>query len=258
MAGNRTLTGRSVASKLFAVLDAFEGSPRSLRLTDIVVRSGLPMPTALRMVRELVSWGGLERSGDGSYRIGARMWSIGNTSPCLRKLRELGQPHLHTLASETRAGAHLAVRDGQRALVLDRQGHSPHLPPTPVGARLPLHNTAVGRVLLAHGDQSLVEEVVRAGLTPAPTRYTVTTPARLLRELHRVRVEGVAVVREEQRLGLTQVAAAVHHPTQGVIAAIGVDLRSTSAITARTLDLVRAAARGMQAAVAVEAARQAG
>lgn len=172
MAGNNSRHGSSVASKVFAVLDAFDGGRQSLRLTDIVGRSGLSMPTALRMVRELVSWGGLERAQDGSYRIGTRMWLLGNASPCLRKLRELGEPHLQDLLARGRTGVHLAALDGTGALVLSRLGAG-HAAPS-VGARLPLHTTGAGRVLLAFGDPTLVDEVVRGGL-PALTLHTVAT-----------------------------------------------------------------------------------
>ncbi|MGH1551678.1 helix-turn-helix domain-containing protein [Streptomyces sp. L7] len=46
-----------MAGRVFSVLDAFVGGPDTLRLTDIARRAGLPVPTALRMVRELVSVG---------------------------------------------------------------------------------------------------------------------------------------------------------------------------------------------------------
>ncbi|MFC0531501.1 IclR family transcriptional regulator [Phytohabitans kaempferiae] len=253
MAGNNSLHGSSVASKLFAVLDAFAGGAQSLRLTDIVDRSGLAMPTALRMVRELVSWGGLERARDGSYRVGARMWLLGNASPCLRKLRELGEPHLQDLLARGRTGVHLAALDGVHALVLSRLGTGHALPS--VGARLPLHATGTGRALLAFGDPALVDEVVHTGL-PALTRHTVTAAAGLRRGLARVRDAGVAVVREEYRPGLTQVAAPVFHPTDGVVAAIGADL-GPGAPVPRMLHAVRMAAARMGESVAAEAARQA-
>lgn len=54
MVGSGGQAGPSVASKIFAVLDAFDGSASSLRLSVIAVRTGMPMPTALRVVRELV------------------------------------------------------------------------------------------------------------------------------------------------------------------------------------------------------------
>ncbi|WP_406482975.1 helix-turn-helix domain-containing protein [Streptomyces sp. NBC_01615] len=37
------------------MLDAFVDAPDTLRLTDIARRTGLPLPTALRMVRVLVA-----------------------------------------------------------------------------------------------------------------------------------------------------------------------------------------------------------
>ncbi|CAM5253288.1 hypothetical protein SCANM63S_00244 [Streptomyces canarius] len=48
----------SVAGRVLSVLDAFGDAPGTLRLTDIARRTGLPAPTALRMVRELVAWAG--------------------------------------------------------------------------------------------------------------------------------------------------------------------------------------------------------
>ncbi|WP_181798137.1 helix-turn-helix domain-containing protein, partial [Streptomyces sp. WELS2] len=67
----------SVAGRVFSVLDAFVDAPVTLRLTEIAHRTGLPVPTALRMVRELVAWGGLERGADGSYRLGTRIRTLG-------------------------------------------------------------------------------------------------------------------------------------------------------------------------------------
>ncbi|MFE2319758.1 helix-turn-helix domain-containing protein [Streptomyces sp. NPDC059441] len=42
--------GRERCRAVFSVLDAFMGAPATLRLTEIARRTGLPVPTALRMV----------------------------------------------------------------------------------------------------------------------------------------------------------------------------------------------------------------
>lgn len=65
------------------------------------------------------------------------------------------------------------------------------------------------------------------------------------------------MVREEHRLGLTQVAAPVFHPTDGVVAAIVADLGPGGAVT-RIVHAVRMAAVRMGESVAAEAARRAG
>ncbi|GLY85534.1 IclR family transcriptional regulator [Actinoallomurus iriomotensis] len=170
MAGNAREAGRTVASKIFAVVDAFAGPQESLRPADIVLRTGLPMPTALRLVRELVEWGGLERFRDGSYRIGRRMWWLGNAAPCPRRLRESVLPTLCDLATRTQADAYLAVLDGTEVRILERVRSSAG---SPDSGSLPPHATAAGKVLLAR-----TPALLRSPAFPLPrlTPYTITTP----------------------------------------------------------------------------------
>ncbi|GLY75862.1 IclR family transcriptional regulator [Actinoallomurus iriomotensis] len=201
MAGNAREAGRTVASKIFSVVDAFAGPQESLRLADIVQRTGLPMPTALRLVRELVEWGGLERFRDGSYRIGQRMWWLGNAAPCPRRLRASVLPTLRDLATRTRADAYLAVLDGTEVRILERVRSSKG---SPDDGSLPPHATAAGKVLLAR-----TPALLRSLDFPLPrlTPYTITTPGALDAELRRVRARGIAVEKEEHRHGVVSVAA---------------------------------------------------
>ncbi|TFB75031.1 hypothetical protein E3O06_06770 [Cryobacterium glaciale] len=60
---------RSVAAKLFAILDAFTAPSvvTALTLTAISHRAGVPLSTTHRLVAEWVKWGGLTRQDDGRY-----------------------------------------------------------------------------------------------------------------------------------------------------------------------------------------------
>ncbi|MFB7591516.1 IclR family transcriptional regulator [Streptomyces sp. NPDC056169] len=216
--------GESVAGRLFSVLDAFDGPPGgpvALRLTDIAARTGLPAPTALRMVRELVAWGGLERGADGTYRLGLRLRSLGAAAPCPRGLLDAALPALRVLGARTGGHADVAVlsgpgADGVLCLVS--------------GERLPGHATAYGKILLTAPPTDL----------PRParhTRHTVVSPGVLAAQLARVRAEGLAVCAEEYRLGEITVAAPVRGPA-GTVAALGVTVP-----TGVPLDRVTAAVR---------------
>ncbi|GAA4201978.1 hypothetical protein GCM10022220_08740 [Actinocatenispora rupis] len=253
VAQNNVGTGSSVAGRIFLVLDAFVGAEGSLRLTDIAGRTGLPMPTALRMVRELVAWGGLARLADGSYRLGEHIWALGSLSPCLRRQRDLARPFLHELAGKLGGAAELAVREGTEALIVDqicaptvRPGHRR------LDTRVPLYATGVGRVLLAHAPGTVLREVSSGGFTRF-TAFTVDSAARLSRHLERIRTGGIARVHEELRLGAVSVAAPVRHPELGVIAAIGVVVPTTTP-TARVESAVRAAGNRLSTAMAAASA----
>ena len=69
MAGNSTDPGRSVTSKVTAILMAFaDGDVHTL--TEIAAMANLPTSTAHRLASELVAWRLLERTEERSYRIG--------------------------------------------------------------------------------------------------------------------------------------------------------------------------------------------
>ncbi|MFF1682327.1 IclR family transcriptional regulator [Streptomyces sp. NPDC058256] len=182
--------GESVAGRVFSVLDAFEGAPDTLRLTDIARRTGLPLPTALRMVRELVAWGGLERATDGSYRLGTRIRTLGAAAPCPRGLLDAALPALRALTARTGGHADVAVPADGTALCLV------------TGERLPLHATAAGKILLAHGHG-------RPAAAVRHTPYTLTAPGALGAQLARIRETGLAEGHEEYRLGELSLAAPV-------------------------------------------------
>src|ERR1700753_2861194 len=69
MAGNSAEPGRSVTSKIVAILLTFhDGNEHSL--TEIARLTCLPVSTAHRLVTELAGWGVLERTDESMFRIG--------------------------------------------------------------------------------------------------------------------------------------------------------------------------------------------
>ena len=66
MAGNLSRPGASVTSRALALIGAFDAKHRRLSLSELAERAELPVPTAHRLVRELVAWGALSRTTCGS------------------------------------------------------------------------------------------------------------------------------------------------------------------------------------------------
>ena len=220
MAGNTSTPGASVTSRALALLGAFDEHHRRLTLTELAERAGLPMPTAHRLVGELVAWGALARTPTGEYVVGRRLWDLGLLAPVQTGLRELASPYLHDLYGATLATVHLAVRDGTEVLYVDRlAGHASVPVVSSVGSRLPLHATGVGKVLLAHAPAE-VQHAVLADL-PRITPYTITQPGLLRRQLARVLRDGYATTVEEMSLGACSVAVPIRRGAD-VVAALGI------------------------------------
>ncbi|GAA3529315.1 hypothetical protein GCM10022222_10350 [Amycolatopsis ultiminotia] len=112
------MSPRSVVARVLSVLDAVERAPGALQVTQIAERTGLPIATAWRMVRELTEWGGLEQQADGRYRLATRVWAIGSSAPCVRRIQRDTFRHLRDLADTTGRTAYLSVLDQGAALVV--------------------------------------------------------------------------------------------------------------------------------------------
>ena len=221
----RITSGPTVTSRALSILSAFDDRHPRLTLTEVADRADLPLSTAHRLVAELVAWGALERRPDLRLTIGRRLWELGTLAPVHLGLRELALPPMQDLYAVTHENIHLAIRSGRRALYVERiyGAASVALVSRPC-AQLPLHATGVGKVLLAHAPDDVVQQVL-AALEPV-TRYTIIEPGRLMRELAGVRRHGYASTVEEMTLGTCSVAVPVHDDTGEVIASIGLVTRT--------------------------------
>jgi len=245
VAGNTGAPGATVASRLLALLGGFDAEHRHLTLSELAARAGLPLPTAHRLVGELLAWGALARRPSGEYVIGRRLWDLGLLAPVQSGLRQVASPFLHDLYGATLATVHLAVRDGTRALYLDRlSGHASVPVLSQVGSRLPLHATGVGKVLLAHAPDE-VRVAVLANLTRV-TPFTITQPGRLRAQLQRVRRDGFAQTSEEMSLGACSVAVPVRADAAVVVAALGLVVPNLRGDRTRLVAALRVAARGIE------------
>ena len=242
MAGRNGTPGASVTSRALAVLGAFDERHRALSLTELSRRAGLPLATTHRLVGELVEWGALSRRASGEYVVGRRLWGIGLLAPMETGLRELASPYLHDLYGATLATVHLAVRDGTQVLYLDRLSGRASVPVvSDIGSRLPLHATGVGKVLLAFAPPE-VQEAVLADLRPV-TRYTITQPGLMRRQLARIARDDYATTAEEMTMGACSIAVPIR-AAGGVVAALGMVL-PTLAQRARLVAALQVAARGI-------------
>jgi DNA-binding IclR family transcriptional regulator len=254
VAGNSTEAGRSVTSKITSILLTFtEGSEHSL--TEIARLAGLPISTAHRLTAELASWRLLERTDDGRYRAGLPLRMIGTTDECPPSIAERAPCVLEDLAAATRCRSRLGVlRDFEVAYIQKSVGPQPATSFS-AAATLPLHATALGRVLLAFAPPRTLEMTIIRGLRQY-TAHTVVSPQRLRRAVAVTRLSRVAVTRWELEAGICGVATPVYGPGGEVVAAIelavrdlGTDLQPVMgplAIAARSLsrELAGSAGRG--------------
>jgi DNA-binding IclR family transcriptional regulator len=227
------------------VLEVFSAQRQTLTLSEISRLAGLPLSTAHRLVAELTARAMLERSEDGRYRVGLRLWEIASVAPRTVDLREAAMPFLEDLYEATHENVQLAVMDGGEALYVERlSGRDSVHVVTRAGSRLPLHATGVGLVLLA-GASHDVREAVLARRLRRYTPHTITDPRKLRRVLADVRRDGYVISDRQIETISVSVAAPVRTDRDGVLAALSIVVDASGADPRTLVPAVRSAAHGI-------------
>ena len=192
-----------------AILRLLSGRTRRLSLVELAGELSLPKGTVYGILRTLLSVGFVEQDPEsGKYRMGAALLHLGSSYLDGNELRTRALNWSDWLAARTNESVRLGtMHDGQVLVVhhVFRPDNSPQA--LEVGALLPVHATAMGKVLLAHHPYLAAElgkrELVRF------TIATITDARVLTAELERVREQGWASEMEELVKGEASCAAPI-------------------------------------------------
>ena len=201
MAGNSAEPGRSVTSKIVAILLTFhDGNEHSL--TEIARLTCLPVSTAHRLVTELAGWGVLERTDESGFRIGLPIKAIGSRRSYTPAIIESARRVLEDLVTAARTGARLGILTGTDVAYIEKR--CDHSPVTTFAqtSRLPAHATALGKALLAFSSAETLDRIIANNLK-CYTPNTVTDPERLRQCLASIRLTRVAISRWEFEPGVS-------------------------------------------------------
>ena len=211
----------SVLGKVRLILDAFTTESDELSLADLVRPSGMAKATVHRLAQELITYGLLERTGT-RYRLGLRLFELGQLVPRQRILRQAALPYMEDLLIATQETIHFAIGDGLDVLYIEKIiGHRGLNKQSRVAARLPLYCTATGKAILAFSPETLLDEVIAQGLRPV-TRHTTVSVAVLRKQIERIRHEHIAVEEEETRLGYMSMAVPVFSSSSVLAGALSI------------------------------------
>src|SRR5215472_1972498 len=138
-----------VLDKAMSILSVFSRGDLALSPLELAARTKLPLPTVYRLAQALSEHGLLMKEGQ-RFRLGMTLARLGMLALEGLDVRRQALPHLRWLNEQTGENAELHLRQAETRLVIEAVS-SPHnlRPFAEVGAPLPLHQGAAGKVLLA-------------------------------------------------------------------------------------------------------------
>jgi IclR family acetate operon transcriptional repressor len=208
-------------AKAFGIVEALAPeTDRGLTLADLSLRVALPKSTVHRYLATLVELGLAQRSDSDRFRLGTKVVELAGVYLAGSDLRRESQPALDALSERTNETIHLAVCSEAEVVYIAKveSRHAVRMY-SYIGARLPMHSTALGKAMLAFGPHEWMRQTLARGLAER-TPHTIVSPAALEADLATIRSRGYSTDNEENELGVRCVGAPVFDFTQAVIAAI--------------------------------------
>ncbi len=238
-----------VIERMMKLLDVLSYYHDPVSLKQLALETGLHPSTAHRILGAMTASGFVERADPGTYQLGIRLLELGNLVKSRINIRDSAMPLMQRLHREIGESVNLGVRQGDEIVYVERtsSGRSSVRVVHLVGARAPLHVTAVGKLfLLEDGPQKVREYAKRTGL-PGFTPTSLTALQALEKELDRVRRHGVAFDNEEIEQGLRCIAAPIRDDAGDLVAGLSVSAPADrhnpdwAAIVRKTADEISAA-----------------
>ena len=212
--------------KALRVLLALESSVDGRGVSEIARSLGLPKSAVHRLLVTFRDYGFVQQSAaDSRYTLGPTVARLGLRAADMFTPRGVARPYLKTLADRLGETIFLGVLDAHEVLVVDKVERGQVLRISPqLGVRLPLFQTALGKVLAAYAKPAEQARLVAIcareageanGIRQSPSRH---------QELEAIARQGVAISLEEWTDNVCCLAAPIFNSRGDVVAAVAVTL----------------------------------
>jgi DNA-binding IclR family transcriptional regulator len=227
---------QSLARALAILIDLGENA-RSL--DELATLLGVHKTTALRLLRTLEEERFVYRDAGYRYHLGARLFALANHALEQRAVRAAAAPHLSLLNQSTGHTVHLGAYENGEAVYIDKyDSRHPVRMYSRIGLPMPLHCTAIGKVLIAGLPPRQRVPVVTGIDYTTPTANTIIGPDALLAELDRVAEQGYAVDHAEHETFINCIAAPIRDASAQVVAAVSISVPDVLLAYEQVLDLL--------------------
>jgi len=152
------------------------------------------------------------------YMLGPELLRLGNQVRTRKEGYVLAREYTERLYSETGFRSVFAVEmDGRAVFMHTASGTKMGWTHERLGNRLYLHDTAVGKAILAELPPRRVDQILEKWGLPAETEHTITDPDRLRTQLAEIREQGYAVNHQENISDLHGIGVAATEQSGNVI-----------------------------------------
>lgn len=218
----------SALEKAFLILRKLASSERAIGLAELSEEIELPRQTIHRVLQQLVETGLIIRAPQRDrYEIGPEMTRLSAMALASLNVRPPIRALLNQLVDLTEETCNVGVLDQDDVVYIERvEGISPLRLQLQTGSRVPVHCTAIGKLLVAEQHKNVRSRILQATPLQPFTPSTLIDPEALEAEFAAIRSQGYSFNNEEYVVGLTAIAVAIRDHEKKAVAALAVHASS--------------------------------
>ncbi|MDF2670686.1 MAG: IclR family transcriptional regulator [Paenibacillus sp.] len=214
------------ADRVLDIFELFAEEQDTLSLMDISRKLGMPTSSAYKLLQNLLNRGYLETDKHGKmFRLGYKLFEIGSKVSLNRDYATEFQHVAQRIINDINESVFLSIRNGDKVLyIAEKQSTHPVRFVSHMGMQLPLHATAMGKVLLSGMSDEEIVQLYPDGELGKLTEQTLSHLDELLEQLQKIRQDGLAFSSGESVQGIQCVAAPITNASNEIVAAMSVSI----------------------------------
>ncbi len=213
------------AQKVFHVVETFVAMDGPVSLAELSNRLEIPKPTLHRILVQLETARMIERvTGTRKFNLGSAAVRLATRTVQSAATTMATRTILKQLTLEIGETCNIGILDARSVLYIERvESNWPLRLHLGVGSRVPLHCTAIGKMILAQIAPSQRARLLGKAKLPRHTDNTIVDRHRLSDVLGRIREAGVSTNDEEYVEGLIGIAVPIYGARRKVIAGLAIN-----------------------------------
>lgn len=213
-----------MVGKALWLLQAIGDHPNGVQLAEVARQGDFPLSTAHRLAGSLVREGFVTfDESTRRYHLGLKLFGLAARVSNAHGFAGAALPILRDLAASTREAALMSVLEGQHQLYVHYVKGPQQVNVIGEPGRLgPLHNTSMGKVLVAFAPRPIREKLLAELPLDSTGPNTITGRERFAEEIAEVRRQGYALADQEHETGIRAVGVPVLGPDGNAVAAISI------------------------------------
>lgn len=211
--------------RAFLILEELAKEKNGCGVTQLSNLTGLHKSTVHRLLTTLMINDYVSKDTErDKYSLGMKILFLASSILDRIDVRTVARPYIEALSKATKEVVHLAILDNGEAVYIDKVENPDKSIRmySQIGKRVPLHCTAVGKILLAWLSEEEAESILKLkGMKPC-TKNTITNIDIMLEHLKQIRKMGYALDEIEHEEEIRCIAAPIFNIKGKVAAAISI------------------------------------